>query len=83
MANTQLSVLLLGESGTGKEFAARSIHIKSSRKDKPYIAVDCGSLSKELAPSELFGHLKGSFTSAISDKKGVFEIGRASCRERV
>lgn len=73
VANTQLSVLLLGESGTGKEFAARSIHIKSSRKDKPYIAVDCGSLSKELAPSELFGHLKGSFTSAISDKKGVFE----------
>ena len=49
------------------------IHDQSGRKDKPFIAVDCGSLSKELAPSELFGHLKGSFTSAIADKKGVFE----------
>jgi two-component system response regulator HydG len=73
VAPTRMSVLILGESGTGKEYAARMIHENSARKAKPFIAVDCGSLSKELAPSELFGHLKGSFTSAISDKAGVFE----------
>lgn len=73
VAPTKMSVLILGESGTGKEYIARMIHEQSKRSDKPYIAVDCGSLSKELAPSELFGHLKGSFTSAIGDKKGVFE----------
>ena len=73
VAPTKMSVLILGESGTGKEYIARMIHDQSGRKDKPFIAVDCGSLSKELAPSELFGHLKGSFTSAIADKKGVFE----------
>lgn len=73
VAPTKFSVLILGESGTGKEYIAEMIHECSPRHDKPFIAVDCGSLSKELAPSELFGHLKGSFTSAISDKKGVFE----------
>lgn len=73
VAPTKMVVLLLGESGTGKEYAARLIHEQSTRKKAPFIAVDCGSLSKELAPSELFGHLKGSFTSAIADKKGVFE----------
>lgn len=73
VAPTKFSVLILGESGTGKEYIAEMIHECSSRRDKPFIAVDCGSLSKELAPSELFGHLKGSFTSAIADKKGVFE----------
>lgn len=73
VAPTKFSVLILGESGTGKEFIAEMIHQCSPRHDKPFIAVDCGSLSKELAPSELFGHLKGSFTSAIADKKGVFE----------
>ncbi len=73
VAPTNMSVLILGESGTGKEYVARMIHEQSQRKGKPYIAVDCGSLSKELAPSELFGHLKGSFTSAVSDKRGVFE----------
>jgi two-component system response regulator HydG len=73
VAPTQMSVLILGESGTGKEYAARCIHESSSRSNAPFLAVDCGSLSKELAPSELFGHLKGSFTSAIADKKGVFE----------
>lgn len=72
VAPTRMSILILGESGTGKEYAARMIHEKSSRKDKPFIAVDCGSLSRELAPSELFGHLKGSFTSAVDDKSGVF-----------
>lgn len=73
VAPTRFSVLILGESGTGKEYIARMIHDCSPRKNAPFIPVDCGSLSKELAPSELFGHLKGSFTSAIADKKGVFE----------
>ena len=73
VAPTKMSVLILGESGTGKEYVARMIHEQSNRKNKPFIAVDCGSLSMELAPSELFGHLKGSFTSAIADKRGVFE----------
>ena len=74
VAPTKMSVLILGESGTGKEYIARLIHDSSRRKNFPFIAVDCGSLSKELAPSELFGHKKGSFTSAVSDKKGVFEL---------
>ena len=73
VAPTKMSVLILGESGTGKEYIARMIHEQSGRSSKPFIAVDCGSLSMELAPSELFGHKKGSFTSAIADKKGVFE----------
>lgn len=73
VAPTNLSVLIIGESGTGKEYAARMLHAQSSRKSAPFIAVDCGILSRELAPSELFGHLKGSFTSAEADKKGVFE----------
>jgi two-component system response regulator HydG len=73
VAPTQMSVMITGESGTGKEYVARTIHEHSSRSAAPFLAVDCGSLSKELAPSELFSHLKGSFTSAIADKKGVFE----------
>ncbi|MBQ8760695.1 MAG: sigma-54-dependent Fis family transcriptional regulator [Bacteroidales bacterium] len=72
VAPTKMSVLILGESGTGKEYIARMIHENSNRKTAPFIAVDCGSLSMELAPSELFGHKKGSFTSAVSDKTGVF-----------
>jgi two-component system response regulator HydG len=72
VAPTRMSILILGESGTGKEYAARMIHENSPRSNKPFIAVDCGSLSRELAPSELFGHLKGSFTSAVEDKTGVF-----------
>lgn len=73
IAPTRMSVLIMGESGTGKEYAARMIHERSKRKEAPFIAVDCGILSRELAPSELFGHLKGSFTSAVTNKKGVFE----------
>jgi len=73
VAPTKISVLILGESGTGKEYVAKMIHDNSRRKNKPFIAVDCGSLSKELAPSELFGHLKGSFTSAMENKTGIFE----------
>ena len=73
VAPTRMSVIILGESGTGKEHVAHQIHELSDRRHAPFIAVDCGSLSRELAPSELFGHLKGSFTSAIAEKKGVFE----------
>ncbi|MCL2727286.1 MAG: sigma-54 dependent transcriptional regulator [Bacteroidales bacterium] len=74
IAPTKMSILIIGESGTGKEYAAKMIHDHSPRKNRPFVAVDCGSLSKELAPSELFGHLKGSFTSAIDHKTGVFEL---------
>lgn len=73
VAPTNMSVLITGESGTGKEYVAKQIHANSKRKEKPFIAVDCGAISKELGASELFGHLKGSFTSAVNDKRGVFE----------
>lgn len=72
VAPTPMSVMIIGESGTGKEHAARLIHDRSTRASMPFIAVDCGSLSIELAPSELFGHKKGAFTSAIENKTGVF-----------
>jgi len=74
IAPTDMSVVLLGETGTGKEFAARAIHDKSERSGKPFVAIDCGALPKELAGSELFGHMKGSFTGATSDKTGSFEL---------
>ncbi|GGA70250.1 sigma-54-dependent Fis family transcriptional regulator [Flavobacterium palustre] len=70
---TDMSVLIIGESGTGKEIIAQSIHQQSRRKEHNFIAVDCGAIPKELAASEFFGHLKGSFTGAISDKTGYFE----------
>lgn len=73
VAPTDMSVLVQGESGTGKEYVARTIHEQSRRAGKPFVAIDCGALSKELAASELFGHVKGAFTGAIGDKKGVFE----------
>ena len=73
VAPTDMSVVIQGESGTGKEYAARTIHNQSKRKNKPFIAIDCGALSKDLAASELFGHIKGAFTGAINDKKGQFE----------
>jgi two-component system response regulator HydG len=68
-----MAVLIQGESGTGKEYVARMIHNQSKRSAKPFVAIDCGALSKELAASELFGHIKGAFTGAIADKKGVFD----------
>src|SRR5690606_10038313 len=73
VADTDMSVIIQGESGTGKEFAARTLHQQSKRKGKPFIAIDCGALSKDLAASELFGHIKGAFTGAVTDKKGSFE----------
>ena len=74
VAPTNFSVIIYGESGSGKESVASEIHNNSSRANKPFVAIDCGSLSKELASSELFGHEKGSFTSAISQKIGSFEL---------
>ena len=72
VASTNMSVLILGENGTGKEHIAHHLHEKSKRAGKPFVAVDCGSLSKELAPSAFFGHVKGAFTGADSAKKGYF-----------
>jgi len=74
VAPTDVSVIIQGESGTGKEHVARSIHNLSKRSNEPFIAIDCGTLSSELAASELFGHSKGSFTGALHDKKGQFEM---------
>lgn len=74
VAPTNYSVIILGESGTGKESVAQTIHNSSFRKNKPFIAMDCGAISKELAGSELFGHEKGSFTGALNSKTGHFEL---------
>src|SRR5688572_19870739 len=74
IAPSDLSVIVHGETGTGKEFVAQSIHRLSKRADKPFIAIDCGALPRELAGSELFGHVKGSFTGAVTDKEGSFEL---------
>ncbi|GMN09795.1 sigma-54 dependent transcriptional regulator [Croceitalea sp. MTPC9] len=73
VAPTNMSVLITGESGTGKEVTAKSIHKNSGRKNKKFVAVDCGAIPKELATSEFFGHVKGSFTGAVQDKVGHFE----------
>ena len=66
-------MLIHGASGTGKEHIARLIHSESKRAAKPFVAVDCGAIPRELAASEFFGHVKGSFTGALSDKTGAFE----------
>ncbi|MBF0413637.1 MAG: sigma-54-dependent Fis family transcriptional regulator [Desulfamplus sp.] len=73
VAATNVNVMILGESGVGKEWIARSIYRNSSRRDQPYVVVDCGSTPAGILESELFGHLKGSFTSAVKDKKGLIE----------
>lgn len=72
VAPTDMSVLINGASGTGKEYVARRIHEESLRKNAPFVAVDCGAIPKDLAASEFFGHIKGSFTGAITDKTGAF-----------
>lgn len=74
IAGTDSTVLVSGESGTGKEVAARAIHHQSSRRDKSFVSINCGALPENLLESELFGHVKGSFTGAIANKKGLFEI---------
>ena len=73
-APTSSTVMLTGESGTGKELIARAIHYNSLRKDKPFVPVDCNSLSENLLESEMFGHVKGSFTGAVANKRGLLEL---------
>ena len=74
VAPTPLSVLILGASGTGKEYVAHRIHEQSPRADKPFFALDCGAIPKDVAASEFFGYTKGAFTGAMGDKKGAFEL---------
>ena len=73
VAPTPMSVLITGASGTGKEYVARRIHELSKRAGRPFVAIDCGAMTKELAASEFFGHVKGAFTGAVGDKTGAFE----------
>ena len=74
IAATNSTVLITGESGTGKELIARAIHVNSPRRERPFVAVNCGALSETLLDSELFGHMRGSFTGADSNKKGLIEV---------
>ncbi len=73
IADTRTNVLVCGESGTGKELVARALHYNSVRADKPFVVINCGAIPDNLMESELFGHVKGAFTGAVVDKKGLFE----------
>jgi two-component system response regulator PilR (NtrC family) len=76
VADTPANVLILGESGTGKELVARAVHENSARKNKPFVAINCGGIPENLLESELFGYMKGSFTGAFADRAGLFEVAR-------
>jgi two-component system response regulator PilR (NtrC family) len=74
VSDSKSNILIFGESGTGKELIARAIHFNSSRREKPFVTVNCGALPESLLESELFGHMKGSFTGAVANKEGLFEV---------
>jgi DNA-binding NtrC family response regulator len=74
VANSDVTVLIEGESGTGKEIVARSIHVQSARRDRPFITVNCAALAEQLLEAELFGHVKGAFTGAVANKPGRFQL---------
>ncbi len=74
IVHTDSTILILGESGTGKELVAKAIHFNGARKNNPFVAINCGAIPAELLESELFGHVRGSFTGAVSDKPGKFEL---------
>ena len=74
ISETDVTALIQGETGTGKEMIARAIHYNSPRKTRRFVAINCGALSETLLESELFGHEKGAFTGAITQRKGVFEV---------
>jgi two-component system, NtrC family, response regulator PilR len=76
VADTPANVLILGESGTGKELVARAVHENSARKERPFVAINCGGIPENLLESELFGYMKGSFTGAFADRAGLFEVAR-------
>src|SRR5690606_23797018 len=76
VANTEATVLILGESGTGKEVVARNLHYHSSRREAPFVPINCGAIPAELLESELFGHEKGAFTGAITTRAGRFELAQ-------
>src|SRR5207248_9354926 len=74
VAPTDSTVMILGETGTGKELAARTLYQQSKRAEMPFVPVNCGALAENLVESELFGHVRGAFTSADKDHKGLFEV---------
>ena len=74
--NSDSTVMISGENGTGKELIAKAIHYNSPRKEKTFLTINCSAFNENLLDSELFGHVKGAFTGAVRDKKGVFEAGR-------
>jgi two-component system response regulator PilR (NtrC family) len=76
VASTDSTVLITGESGTGKEMAARAVHLQGARREHPFVSINCAALPENLLESELFGHVRGSFTGAVSDKKGMFELAQ-------
>ena len=76
VVNTDSTILILGESGTGKELVAKAIHFNGRRKEKPFVAINCGAIPADLLESELFGHVRGSFTGAVADKAGQIRGGQ-------